>query len=125
MLYIVFIHIYWLKGGLWPGNNYQDLVDKVLGKGDKLPNAFMFIFVIVVFLLMAIFPILLYFDIDITSYEKEILLFFCIVFFIRSFYMFIPAIANKGTKVFLDLNKKIYAPLCFSLGISYFYLYSL
>jgi len=125
MIFIAIIHIYWLRGGLWPGKNYQDLIDKVIGVGDKLPNNFMFIFVIAVFLMMAIFPILIYLDINITGYEKEILLFFCIVFLIRSFYMFIPIIANKATKVFLQLNTKIYTPLCFSLGVSYFYLYTL
>lgn len=125
MIFIAIIHIYWLRDGLWPGKNYQDLIDKVIGVGDKLPNNFMFIFVIAVFLMMGIFPILIYLDINITGYEKEILLFFCIVFLIRSFYMFIPIIANKATKVFLQLNTKIYAPLCFSLGVSYFYLYTL
>jgi len=125
MIFIAIIHVYWLRGGLWPGKNYQDLIDKVIGVGDKLPNSFMFIFVIAVFLMMAVFPILIYLDINITGYEKEILLFFCIVFLIRSFYMFIPIIANKATKVFLQLNTKIYTPLCFSLGVSYFYLYSL
>ena len=123
MLYITTIHIYWLKGGLWPGDSYQNLVDKVLGSGNKLPSFSMFIIVIVIFLIMAIFPVLVYFDIKVTGYEKEIFLLFSIVFFIRSFYMFIPFVANKVTKVFLELNKKIYAPICLALSISYFYLY--
>ncbi len=123
MLYITIIHIYWLKGGLWPGNNYQDLVDKVLGSGNKLPNTYMFIVVIAIFLLMAIFPIFVYFDISFIPYKKEMFLLFSILFFIRSFYMFIPFIANEVTKLFLELNKKIYAPICLALSISYFYLY--
>jgi len=123
MIFIAIIHIYWLRGGLYPGENYQDLVDKVLGIGDKLPNTFMFIFVIIVFILMAIFPILIYFNINITGYEKEIVLFFAVIFFIRFSYMFIPFISSKITPVFLELNKKIYAPLCLSLSVSYFYLY--
>jgi hypothetical protein len=123
MLYITIVHIYWLKGGLWPGNNYQDLVDKVLGSGNKLPSFYIFIIVIIIFLLMALFPVLVYFDISFIGYKKEMFLFFSIVFFIRSFYMFIPFIANKVTKVFLELNKKIYAPICLALSISYFYLY--
>jgi hypothetical protein len=125
MIFITIIHIYWLKGGLYPGDNYQDLVDKVLGVGDKLPSTFMFIFVIALFVLMAIFPILVYLNIYIIGYEKAILLFFAIIFCIRSFYMFIPFVSNKTTKVFLDLNKKIYAPLCFSLSIAYFYLFTI
>lgn len=123
MLYITIIHIYWLNGGLYPGNNYQDLVDKVLGSGSKLPNSFMFIMVIIIFFLMTIFPVIIYFKIDSIKYEKEILLFFSIIFFIRSFYLFIPFIAKKATIVFLNLNRKIYAPICFILSISYVYLY--
>jgi len=125
MLFISAIHIYWLKGGLWPGENYQDLVDKVLGAGDRLPSKLMFIIVIIAFILMAFFPLLSYINIKVTPYEKEVLLFLGIVFFLRSFYMFIPFIANKTTKVFQSLNKKIYAPLCFVLACGYFYLYSL
>jgi len=124
MLFITIIHIYWLKGGLWPGDNYQDLVDKVLGSGNKLPNTYMFVIVIVIFLLMAIFPVIVYFDISSIPYKKEVFLLFSIVFFIRSFYMFIPFVANKVTKVFLALNKKIYAPICLALSASYFYLYA-
>ena len=123
MFFIAIIHLYWLKGGLWPGDSYQDLIDKVLGTGDKLPNSFMFIFVIAIFILMAIFPILIYFEINFIGFEKEILLVFSIIFLIRSLYMFIPAIEDKATKVFLELNKKIYAPLCFVLSISYFVLF--
>jgi len=123
MLFIAAIHIYWLEGGLWPGENYQELVDKVLGTGDKLPSTWMFIVVIVVFLLMAAFPVLVYFGINITGYEKEILLFFSMVFFIRSFYMFLPPIANKVTKSFFALNKRVYAPICLVLGTAYLYLY--
>ena len=123
MLYIAIIHIYWLRGGLWPGKNYQDLVDKVLGSGNKLPGFYMFIVVIIVFSLMAIFPVLVYFGMTFNGYEKEIFLLFSLLFFIRSFYMFVPFFAKKVTKVFLKLNQKVYAPLCFVLSISYFYLY--
>ena len=125
MSLIALIHLYWLKGGLWPGKDYQDLVNKVLGKGNKLPNSFLFIFVIVVFCLMAILPLLIFMNITIVSFEKEILLFFSAVFFIRSLYMFLPFIAKQINKVFLDLNRNIYAPLCFTLATSYYYLYSL
>ena len=123
MLFIAAIHIYWLKGGLWPGKNYQELVDKVLGTGDRLPSTWMFVVVIVVFLLMAAFPVLVYFNINFTGYEKEILLLFSIVFFIRSFYMLLPPIANKVTKEFFALNKRVYAPICLALGMAYLYLY--
>lgn len=123
MLCITLIHIYWLKGGLWPGDGYQNLVDKVLGTGVKLPSPTMFIIVIIIFFMMTIFPVLVYFNINITSYEKETLLVFGVLFFIRSFYMFVPLISNKVTNEFQNLNTKIYAPLCLLLSLSYLYLY--
>ena len=125
MLLITLVHIYWLRGGLWPGENYKDLVDKVLGRGESLPNLGAFIFVIIVFILMSVFPVLIYMKVFSTGYEGEILLFFSALFLLRSFYMFIPFIASKTNRVFLELNRKVYAPLCFTLSVSYFYLYSL
>jgi hypothetical protein len=123
MMYISTVHIYWLRGGLWPGDNYQDLVDKVLGSGEKLPGSSMFVIVIVIFLLMAIFPVLVYFGVSFVGFEKKIFLLFGALFLTRSLYMFLPFMRNKVTKAFLELNKKIYAPICFLLSVAYFYLY--
>lgn len=123
---ITIIHVYWLQGGLWPGKDYKDLIDKVLGRGDEMPGTVAYVFVLFVFIGMAIFPLALYFKIDsgIDGYEKYVSLFFAIIFAIRAVSMFIPIIGNRATKIFLEYNKKYYAPLCLSLSISYFYLYN-
>ncbi len=123
MIYVAFVHIYWLRGGIWPGESYQDLVDKVLGSGKKLPSSYMFLVVIVMFLLMAIFPMLVYFGVNFGGYEKMVFLLLAVLFLIRSLYMFLPFMRNKVTKPFLELNKKIYAPVCFLLSVAYSYLY--
>jgi len=125
MSIITVIHVYWLQGGLWPGKNYKDLVDKVLGSGDKMPGTVAYVFVLFVFIGMALFPLALYFKIDlgIEGYEKYVSLFFAVVFAIRAVIMFIPVSKNKITNIFLEYNKKYYAPLCASLSISYLYLY--
>ena len=125
MSMITVIHVYWLQGGLWPGKNYKDLVDKVLGSGDKMPGTVAYVFVLFVFIGMALFPLALYFKIDlgIEGYEKYVSLFFAVVFAIRAVIMFIPVSKNQITNIFLEYNKKYYAPLCLSLSISYLYLY--
>jgi len=125
MSLITKIHIYWFKGGFWPANNKQDFIDKVLGQGDDVPGTIAYIFVILCFILMALFPIIIYYNIDIgiKSFERYILLALAIIFLLRAVSMFIPKVAQRATKIFLEYNKKYYAPLCFSLSISYFVLF--
>lgn len=124
MIFILAIHIYWLKGGLWPGENEQDLINKVIGKG-QMPNTLAYVIVIFGFLLMALIPVLLYFKLHFgfLIYLKYILAFFSFIFFVRAASMFIANIEKGVAKEFIKLNKKIYAPLCFSLGLSYLFLY--
>ncbi len=124
MSLITKIHIYWLKGGLWPGINKQDLINKVIGKGD-MPGFGAYVVVIFGFILMAVVPLLLYFQIDlkIGDLPKYSLAFFALIFFIRALALFLPNIEKGVAKEFLELNKKIYAPLCFSLGVAFSYLY--
>jgi len=128
MSIITKFHIYWLQGGLWPGKDKQDFIDKVLGEGDKVPGVGAYIFVILTFVLMAIFPLVIHYNIDlgiISSYKEYIFLAFAIIFFLRGATMFVSFLAKKATPIFLEYNKKFYAPLCLSLSISYFYLYTL
>ncbi|MCV6607830.1 MAG: DUF3995 domain-containing protein [Campylobacterales bacterium] len=125
MTSIFVIHLYWMKGGVWPGKNYQDLVDKVLGIGNTLPSKRDFYFVNTFFILMAIFPLCKYFSWGVVEekYFKYISLFFAIVFFIRASTIFFPKIIGKANKKFRELNRKVYTPLCLALGCGYFYLY--
>jgi len=125
MSIIVGIHLYWLQGGLWPGVDYKDLINKVIGRGEEMPGFGAYIFVLIVFILMALFPLAIYYQLNlgIEKYIKYILLFFAVIFALRAISMSIPFIGKKSSKVFLEYNKKYYAPLCVSLSISYFYLY--
>lgn len=127
MSIITIIHIYWLKGGLWPGNTKQDLIDKVIGKGENLPNTIEFVFVLIIFLALTILPIIIYYKIDIgiDNYQKYILLFFAMIFLLRGIAMFLPKITKTATKIFLEYNTKYYTPICLSLSISYFYLFNI
>jgi len=124
MIFITIIHIYWLQGGLWPGKDNKDLIAKVIGRGDEMPGTVAYVFVLSVFLGMVLFPIALYFKIDLgmSGYEKYVGLFFGIIFAMRAISMRISFIGNRATKIFLEYDKKYYAPLCASLSISYLYL---
>jgi len=126
MSLIAKIHIYWMKGGLWPGVNTQDLIDKVIGKGNKFPNTYECLFVIVIFVIMALFPLLVYLKVEIglnDIYTKYIFLFFSAIFFLRAITIFMTFLEKKATPIFVTLNKKYYAPLCFSLSFAYLGLY--
>ena len=127
MTMVTFIHVYWLQGGLWPGKNHKDLIDKVIGRGEEMPGTIAYIFVLFVFIAMALFPVALYFKIDLAmaGYEKYLILFFAVIFALRAVSMSIPIIGNRATKVFLQYNKKYYAPLCLSVSIGYFFLFSM
>ncbi len=126
MSLIAKIHIYWMKGGLWPGVDKQDLVNKVIGKGTNFPNNFECLFVVIVFVIMALFPLSLYYQFDIglnDIYSKYILLFFAFIFLIRASLMLFSFLEKKATPDFVILNKRYYSPLCFTLSFSYLGLY--
>ncbi len=120
------IHVYWLRGGYWPGKDKNDLVNKVLQKGEVFPSLLACIFVIIIFVIIAIFPLISYLKIELgvfNAYIEYIYLFFASIFLLRAALVFIPNMKNKAHKLFILYNKKYYSPLCFSLCISYFILY--
>lgn len=126
MVFIFIFHLYWMFGGLWPGKDKQDLLNKVVGKGD-MPGLIAYIIVMFGFTFMILLPITLYYNINlgINNFEIYGLAFFAFIFFLRAFSMFIPNITNGVAEEFILLNKKIYAPLCLTLGLSYIYLFSI
>ena len=89
-----------------------------------MPGFGAYVVVIFGFILMGVAPLLLYFQIDlkIGDLPKYSLAFFALIFFIRALALFLPNIEKGVAKEFLELNKKIYAPLCFSLGVAFAYL---
>ena len=126
MSIIAKIHVYWMKGGLWPGVDKQDLIDKVFGRGTLFPSTNACLFVIVIFIIMALFPLSLYYNYDIglnETYSQYVLAFFAIIFFIRGAAMLLGFMEKKATKIFASYNRKYYSPLCFTLSFAYLGLY--
>ena len=116
------IHMYWMQGGLWPGENKQDLINKVIGQGNIFPSALSCLGVIIVFVIMALIPLGIYYKFElcfINTYASYIMYFFSGIFFLRASLMFIPRIEKRAHKIFIQYNKRYYAPLCFSLSFAY------
>jgi len=115
-----------MKGGLWPGKDTQDLIDKVIGKGNTFPSTLECLFVTVVFIIMGVFPLLVYMKVDIglsLDSIKYVYLLFALIFFTRAAAMLMSFLEKKATRIFVKYNRKYYSPLCFSLFLAYFSLY--
>jgi len=126
MSIIAKIHVYWMKGGLWPGCDTQDLIDKVIGKGNTFPSTLECLFVTVVFISMGLLPLLVYMQVDIglsLNSIKYVYLLFSLIFLIRAAAMLMSFLEKKATRIFVKYNRKYYSPLCFSLFLAYFSLY--
>lgn len=121
MIIIALFHIYWALGGLWPGTSSQDLLDKVVGSGECFPGKIACLMVTVVFVVMALLPLiivkLIHVNID-ADFLYVSTAFFCLIFFIRGFALYLPVLKKRAHSKFNYLNGRVYSPLCISLGIS-------
>lgn len=122
MSIVALIHIYWAFGGFWPGNNQQDLIDKVVGIGDKFPSWPLTFFVIFAFVAMAILPILYLLNPG-NSYLEKLNLFFASIFLLRGVVCLIPFFEKTRTEIFTRYNRRFYSPLCLILSLAQFSLY--
>jgi len=121
MFLIALIHVYWAFGGRWPGTNEKDLVEKVVGRGESFPPAAITCFVTLVFLAMAVIPLLKSGLVD-TAIPAHLVdktsLFFAVIFFLRGIGGYLPIFEKTSAEIFVYYNRRIYSPLCISLGIA-------
>jgi uncharacterized SAM-binding protein YcdF (DUF218 family) len=111
-------HLYWGLGGLWPGKSVQDLVNKVLGKGEIFPSLGMCLFVSFGLLFFSVITLLkfnLLYIPFLSQYADLLLICVGAIFGFRSIVFFLPKLKQYGTSEFRRLNKLVYAPLCFLL----------
>ncbi len=117
------LHIYWGFGGIWPGNNKQDLVDKVFGRGDKMPKFFECIIVAFALTLTSLLPILKFFIqskfISIFALNM-ITIFIMFVFMSRGILGYLPIIERQMNPKFVRLNRILYSPLCLYISFCLF-----
>lgn len=125
MMFIAGIHLYWALGGLWPGKTPEELSDIVIGAETRMPSKGMTIKVTIIFILMAIIPL---FE---TGYLPPLIAvdtlkiiegIFAFVFLLRGILSYLKIMSKHMSQRFNSLNRRIYGPLCISLGFGYIYL---
>lgn len=115
LLSLAGIHIYWGFNGLWPGKSTEDLIKKVLGRGNVFPSLWLCLLVALVFLAMALLPLLVFDIIYIPvlfDHSQELLMLTSIIFGIRGFGFLIPSLFKSASAEFKRLNLFVYSPLC-------------
>ena len=109
------LHIYWGLGGIWPGKNKQDLIDRVYGRGDKMPK-FLECFIVALLLTFTSFlPILKFFTQSkyISTFSLNVIIIFIMfIFVVRGILGYLPIVERQMNPKFVRLNRIFYSPLC-------------
>jgi len=104
LIILAFIHMYWAFGGLWPGKNQQDLVNKVFGRGTHFPSPFSCLVVAVGLVLFSSLPVLWLVRINldlspqITNLIRYSMIFVAIVFLVRGIIGYLLGSPNIGSQ---------------------------
>ncbi|MCT8333759.1 DUF3995 domain-containing protein [Leptospira sp. 85282-16] len=123
LLFLAAIHVYWGFGGLWPGKNKQELIDLVFGKGDRFPAPFMCLLVAIFLFFFSMLPILWILKTKLSLDGKMIfglrilLTIVSLIFLLRGLLAYFPFITKQWKPIFVYYTKRIYNPLCISIGL--------
>ncbi|MCW7461414.1 DUF3995 domain-containing protein [Leptospira limi] len=119
------IHIYWAFGGLWPGTNQQDLINKVFGRGNQFPSPFSCLVVAVGLVLFSSLPVLWLVRINldlspqITNLIRYSMIFVAIVFLVRGIIGYLPWVTKHWEPIFVRYTKRLYNPISLLIGFSF------
>lgn len=130
------IHVYWAFGGKWPGSTERDLVDTVIGIGDRMPPAVVSLAVALALALMAVMPLIAGGLLDdrplkqlgLAEYLPWLMAAIAVIFLGRALgtlaFKLFPDIGKNHAQRFIELDRRFYGPLCLVLGLAYggFYL---
>ena len=114
-LLLAALHIYWGHGGNWPGVDRQNLVDKVFGQGTKFPSLLACYSVAVALIMAGLIP---YFTFR-NQLPSALNYGPAFIFYLRGLGGYLPFFEKKWCKIFIDLNRKIYGPLCLTLAFAF------
>jgi len=119
LIFIALLHVYWGLGGLWPGKDKQNLIDKVFGRGNQFPSPFS-CYLVAVALLISTASLLLGANL-IPPFNLEIPViwinrFVAFVFFARGTGGYLPFMAKRSHPLFLYYTRRVYNPLCLFLA---------
>lgn len=115
MLALAGLHLYWGHGGIWPGTDRQDLIDKVFGEGTKFPSIYACYAVAIALIIAGTIP---FFS---NHYFASINYLIAVIFLIRGIGGYLPAIEKRWNKIFVHYNRMIYSPLCIGIALSYIF----
>ena len=107
------LHFYWGHGGIWPGTDRQDLIDKVFGEGTRFPSIYACYAVAIALIIAGIIPFFSENDFARMNYL------IAVIFLIRGLGGYLPIVEKRWNKVFVHYNRMIYSPLCIAIAISY------
>ncbi len=119
------VHIYWGFGGLWPGVDKQDLIDKVYGRGDKMPKLLECMIVALLLALTSLFPILKFFVHSkyVSTFTLNIFILFTMCLFTaRGIIGYLPIVERQMNAKFVRLNRIFYSPMCLYISFCLFIL---
>ena len=124
MLLIAALHVYWGHGGNWPGTDRQDLLDKVVGRGEAFPPLLACYAVAGALLFAGATPLLSVGLLSVPGLPPELYLswlqyFIAAVFLLRGAGGYLPVFERKATPAFVRLNRRIYDPLCLFLALCF------
>jgi hypothetical protein len=121
---IAVLHLYWGLGGFWPGHDEASLVDMVIGAppGTPIPPFWACLVVVVCLMLPAIAATMIANQVKLPkliAWMPHFALWFSAFVFVArglSTYFSPLVLSAKGT-AFFELDRVIYAPICFGLGL--------
>lgn len=130
------IHAYWAFGGKWPGSTERELVDIVVGVGERMPPPVVSLAVAIGLSLLGLTPLIATGLVDdrplaaagLAEYLPWLLAAAAFIFLARGLatfvLRFVPKAAKNHSKRFIELDARFYGPLCVVLGLAYlgFYL---
>jgi Protein of unknown function (DUF3995) len=125
---IAALHAYWGIGGRWPGHDELSLARTVVGNKDikQMPSSAACFGVTALLAAVGLWP--LFMAGVLPSFWPHWLMVlagwgFVIVFFARGVAAYVPAFRRLAPEEpFASLDRKIYAPLCISLGFGFLFL---
>lgn len=133
------IHAYWAFGGKWPGTTEKELVDLVMGVGDKMPPAVVSLAVAIGLGLLGLVPLIASGILDdrplaqlgLGDAMPWILAGAAFIFLARGLatfaLKFFPKLFGKAaenhSKRFIELDARFYGPLCLLIGGAYLAFY--
>lgn len=132
---IAALHAYWAFGGKWPGSTERELVDMVLGVGDKMPSPALCLVVTIGLALMGVMPLIASGLVDdgplarlgLATALPWILAGIAAIFLLRGLASvaarFVPKMAKNHAARFVELDARYYGPLCLVIGGAYLWFY--